>query len=538
MNVEIPEELKTAVELQDKITNMTLENVKEVADYIISSEFFNDDRMNSTVDFILSYCISQPKKVKIFCELFKILIAKYKDLAIIVTYTSIFRSEYRLPYELLKNDIIPLNMYVKAADEVKKQDALFWVAPQLSNIPELDLGFSSFIPVPKSVYAADDWKVYKQFLESGFVPNTLGDAIYHDNVESLESAMKSEGFNVDEPLIWIYAKRLPIIYNPQPIDLAAFLGSKNCFNRLLEKGAKVDEKTVIMAISGNCTDLAKKLEDKFEKIDNCMLMAAKYYNVEAIDWLFSKGAKYPDLFHTIDSFNFRALLFALQHGADAKQRDSQGLTSTRLAAQGGIPGALKHLAKLGCKVGIEEYSIALCNDDRCYLIPILVELGVDPNMKSDDGIPLIIDSLGNNCLASAKIALSCGVDPNSVLPNGVTILSIAAQNNAADAVKLLLEFKADVHRENSDGTRPIHFARSKEVMEIMIHAGADVNAKDKMGGTPLFFAVAEKRFDDVKYLISQGADKNVRCGPTKMSLLDVAKKVGAKDIEKYLRNLK
>ncbi|EAY11041.1 hypothetical protein TVAG_410440 [Trichomonas vaginalis G3] len=536
--MEIPEELKTAIELQDKIMSISVENAKEVADYIISSEFFDDDRINSTVDFILSYCISQPKKVHAYAEMFKHLINKNKDVAIIVTYTSIFRSENRLPYELLKDDIIPLNMFVKAADEVKKQEALFWVAPQLANIPELDLGFSSFIPLPKEIYAADNWKVYKQFLESGFIPDSFGDAIYHDNVEVLQKVMEKEGFNIDEPLIWIYAKRLPIIYNPQPIDLAAFLGSKNCFKVLLEKGAKVDEKTVIMAISGNCTDLAKQIEDKIVKIDNSMLMAAKYHNIEAMEWLSSKGANYPDLFHTIDSYNFRAMLFSLNHGADAKKHDDQGITATRLAAQGGIPGALKYLAKLGAEVGIEEYSIALCNDDRCYLIPVLVELGVDPNMKTDEGIPLIVDSLGNNCLASAKVAFACGGDPNSVLPNGVNILSIAAQNNAVDAVKLLLEVKADVNKENKDGTKPIHFARSKEVMEVLLNAGADVNAKDRMGGTPIFFAVAEKRLDDVKYLISKCADKNVKAGPAKISLLDMARKVGAKDIEKYIRSLK
>ena len=538
MEYEIPYEILTAVQLQDKLESLTVENAKEVADFIIKSEFFADERLNSTTDFILSYCINWPKRTKAFAELYKYLIKEKKDVAIIITYTSIFRGEYRLPQVLFKEGVIPIQMFVKAADEVQKPDSLFWIAPELASIPELNLGFSSFIPVEPEVYKANDWKVYREFVDSSFLPNTYGYALYHDDVEMLKDVMTREGFHIDSPLIYIYGKRLPVVYNPQPIDLAAFFASKQCFKYLKQNKAKIDEKTILMAIAGGDMEIVMSLQSVIEKIENCMLVATKYHNTAAIDWLISKGCPPPVIFHAIDSYNFRALNVALQKGADPAARDDHAITAVRLAAQGGVPGALELLLNKGGKAGIEEFSLACCNDDRCYLVPLLIKHGIDPKMKSDEGVPLLVDSLGNNCLQSAREILKNGGDANATLPNGVSILAIAAQNDAVDAVKLLLEFHADINKQNPDGTYPIHFARTKEVLSVMLDHGANIDAKDKMGGTPLFFAVAEKRTEAVKFLLEKGANTNITVGPAKITLLQAAKKVGAADIEKILKSYK
>ena len=56
----------------------------------------------------------------------------------------------------------------------------------------------------------------------------------------------------------------------------------------------------------------------------------------------------------------------------------------------------------------------------------------------------------------------------------------------------------------------LHLAASKEVAELLIAKGADVNAKDRYGFTPLHFAAAFDRIEVAQMLIAQGADINAQ----------------------------
>ncbi|MBD1810910.1 ankyrin repeat domain-containing protein [Microcoleus vaginatus DQ-U2] len=58
----------------------------------------------------------------------------------------------------------------------------------------------------------------------------------------------------------------------------------------------------------------------------------------------------------------------------------------------------------------------------------------------------------------------------------------------------------------------LHFAGSKEVAELLIAKGADVNAKSPYGWTPLHFATASDRIKVAQTLIAKGADINAWTG--------------------------
>ncbi|KPP66106.1 myotrophin-like, partial [Scleropages formosus] len=73
----------------------------------------------------------------------------------------------------------------------------------------------------------------------------------------------------------------------------------------------------------------------------------------------------------------------------------------------------------------------------------------------------------------------------------------------------------DVNRTLEGGRKPLHYAADcgqADVLEFLLSKGADVNAHDKHGITPLLSATYEGHLACVRILLEKGADKT-RKGP-------------------------
>lgn len=90
------------------------------------------------------------------------------------------------------------------------------------------------------------------------------------------------------------------------------------------------------------------------------------------------------------------------------------------------------------------------------------------------------------------------------------VLHIAARRNEVDAVEFLLDHgvNADVRNENDDTA--LHIAPAKydklDSVKALLARGADINALNGIGVTPLFNACVYAKPTIAKYLIEQGAD--------------------------------
>ncbi len=138
---------------------------------------------------------------------------------------------------------------------------------------------------------------------------------------------------------------------------------------------------------------------------------------------------------------------------------------------------------------------------------VLLKYGADPNLTIEQKSHQMAIHLAaaNNHVGVVETLLSKGADVNAKTEKGSTPMSIAAKQGAVEMVKCLLKHNVDI-----DESRALFHAafcrETTEVMDILLKAGADINAPDPQGVTPIFAAVYAVSLQNVQFLLSHGAD--------------------------------
>ena len=125
---------------------------------------------------------------------------------------------------------------------------------------------------------------------------------------------------------------------------------------------------------------------------------------------------------------------------------------------------------------------------------------------------------------TAQLERLLAADPyaaRSFSGDGWTPLHLAAAFASPDAVKVLLAHGADVHARSKNplSNQPLHAAvalnTSAEVVIALLDAGADINAKQAGGYTPLHQAADSGKAEIVAVLLARGADRSALCDKAK-----------------------
>lgn len=87
--------------------------------------------------------------------------------------------------------------------------------------------------------------------------------------------------------------------------------------------------------------------------------------------------------------------------------------------------------------------------------------------------------------------------------------ALSAQNK--EIIRMLIDAGANVNAQNSFGQVPLHYTSSiPEIARMLIQAGADVNSKDQNRETLLHYAVRHNNIEITRMLIDAGADVNAQ----------------------------
>ncbi len=309
------------------------------------------------------------------------------------------------------------------------------------------------------------------------------------------------------------------VYRECPLHLAAERGNADVVEFLLEKGADVKARAKdgdIMPLNYASTrQVAALLESNGAPVKG-----------ESNSW----GRNTPPIYSAALAGRTEVVEFLIEKGADLNAKPYSGQTPIAAAAEKGHTEVVELLAAKGAdlagNVGEQVFRTAV-QKRRTAVVEALLAKGVDANLGSP--IPLAV-AAANGDKPMLELLLNHGADINGMGQDGQTALLAAATGRIENpmqamaegnkdrmeefkqCLELLLSKGADVHATRGfSKLTPLHVAaRSKNIAgsELLVAAGADVNAKDTYDATPLHWAVINNSPEIVKLLLEKGADPN------------------------------
>ncbi|MBX3707647.1 MAG: ankyrin repeat domain-containing protein [Pseudomonadales bacterium] len=144
----------------------------------------------------------------------------------------------------------------------------------------------------------------------------------------------------------------------------------------------------------------------------------------------------------------------------------------------------------------------------------LVRRGVDVNTVGLRGFTPLFFAVKASNLDGVAALLAHGADPNLPNETGWTALHYASRFvGDFEIFRLLVESGAQLDRMTDGGETALHLAMLslednpvKQKVEFLLAKGADIDARDGRGNTPMLHAAYDGNYEIVMFLINRGAD--------------------------------
>ncbi|CAN0384130.1 unnamed protein product, partial [Pylaiella littoralis] len=211
----------------------------------------------------------------------------------------------------------------------------------------------------------------------------------------------------------------------------------------------------------------------------------------------------------------------LKHGSDVNAQAPGHQSALNKAAEGNQVAAIDVLMAAGavahCEPGFDGPFQRAMEGEACNAVRALARHGIDPDWHEGHSQTPLQDAVRRRDLGTVKALLAVGASPN-VSGSSRTVLfdSIECSDSEPNyrIVRLLLDHGASVDaRNDDDGETALHAAVewcNCFAVDMLVKAGANVNAETREGQTPLHHACMMQDRDTIECLLRHGAVINTR----------------------------
>ncbi len=223
------------------------------------------------------------------------------------------------------------------------------------------------------------------------------------------------------------------------------------------------------------------------------------------------GAAFADPIHdAAKSGDLADVQAELDKGVDVNAKNINGWTSLHLAAINGHNEVAELLIFKGADVNEKDewgwtplhYT---ANIGYKKIAELLIFKGANVNAQSEDKKTALHTAAYWGQKEVAELLIGKGADVNTKHDGGMTPLDFAVIYNQTEIAHLL--------RKYGGGHGTIHGAASGGDIEAVgefLNAGVDVDAKDDRGNTPLYAALLSMHKEVSELLVAKGADVNIK----------------------------
>ncbi len=387
----------------------------------------------------------------------------------------------------------------------------------------------------------------------------------YEKSSALMNALEYHHFDIVNLLLdqqIIIDVNLANVYGNTPLILAVRDNNMEIIEKLIEKGAKVDQKNrnevtaLMVAVNNNYTDKAKFLLDHGADIntrdsdgESALIMAINRGNLPMIRWLVKEGADVNVVNRRGKGALFLAayrdedmVRFLINSGAEVDIADEHEETALMVATQKGKLEIARLLIDNGADVnkknllGGSALEFAASRGDL-ELVKLLLNNGAYVDTQNKYGSTPLSMAAKYGYTDIVKLLLKWHVDVNKTVNSGVSALMMAVQSGKDDIVKLLLDKNADVNQWSISGFTALMMAAQENQISIarqlINHPLIKINAQSRVGCSALMLAAQKGHTAILDMLLDSNANANL-LGKDGETALMLASQNGHEDIVRLL----